>query len=466
MKGEIEGRPFVLFAAGLIVTTACIYSLANLVFLVVLFCLLADTDLNRVSRAQWIFVAGCTIAFIRPPAIPGPSLLEPQPFAGRIDVLSMPDDGQSRQRVLARTDKGRVILSASKRSELSLGDTAYVVGDLRPLSEGSEARDRGRGAYAELRAISVTTLTEGGWLFRQGLAVRRSFVDFVGAHLDSRAAAVVDAVCFNQDAELTPETTEALRRTGTIHIISTSGLHVMMLAYLVHAGLGLLPIPRKVQVVILVLLLFLYAAAAGFRAPAVRASLMASMLSVAYLVAREPDPISALAASASGILVFAGTEHILDVGFQISFIVVGSLVLAVHSWREPPEAFLPWLWDRLKQGAVVSLLAWVASLPILAYHFGQISLIAVPSNLLVGFVIPFIIGFALAGWLVAKMSLAVGLGTLLPAQFLSGYLLHVVEVLGAFRYAVFLTPTFSGYWLPVIYGVALMLWRPVARAAS
>ncbi|MBX7131816.1 MAG: ComEC/Rec2 family competence protein [Fimbriimonadaceae bacterium] len=465
MKREIEGRPFVLFAAGLIIATACIYSLTNLIFLVLVFCLLADLSAKRVSKAQWIFVAGCLVALIRPPVVAGPSLLETKPFAGQVDLLSMPDDGQSRQRVLASTEHGRVILSATKRTEMSLGDRVYVVGDLRPLNEASEPRERARGAYAELRAITVTPIDRGGWLFRQGLAMRRSFVEFVGTHLDPRAAAVVDAVCFNQDAELTPETTDALRRTGTIHIISTSGLHVMLLAYLVHAGLGVLPIPRKGQVFILIVLLFLYAAAAGFRAPAVRASLMASMLSFAYLVAREPDPISALAASSVGILLLAGTEHVLDLGFQISFIVVGSLVLAVHAWRDPPEAFLPMLWDRLKQGAMASVLAWLASIPIIAYHFGQISLIAVPSNLLVGFAIPFIIGFALSGWLVAKLNLAIGLGFLLPAQFLSGYLLAVVDVLGSFRYAAMVTPPFSGYWLPALYGVALILWRPLARAA-
>jgi competence protein ComEC len=156
---------------------------------------------------------------------------------------------------------------------------------------------------------------------------------------------------------------------------------------------------------------------------------------------------------------------VLDVGFQISFLTVGVLILALNgAWERSGDGKM-----RLKQRAIQILIAstaaWIATMPLIAYHFGQVSLLSIPATLLIGFAIPLIIGLSLSGWLTSFLLAPIGVGLMIPAQYLAGYLLAVVEGLGSLKFAAIATPPFSGYWLPMVYGAALMVWRPRARPA-
>lgn len=467
MRKEIEGRLLVVAAAGLIVSIACLYALENLVLLVAGFLMLSGPEPGkRISGPQAAYLIGAFLAVLRPPMPRAEPILEPRPFAGEVRLLSMPRIGQARQVALVETPEGRMTISLPNGTEADLGDRFRVSGRIVPFSESAEQRWTREGAAGEIRPIVAERVAKGFWLFRLGSAMRRSFVDFAHGVLPPDAAAFVTAVCFNQDQDLRPETVDALRSTGTIHIVTTSGLHAMLLAWMAGLLLERLLVPRRIRMAAVMVLLFVYSAAAGFRPPTVRAASMGAMYCTASFWNRLADVMSAIAFAAIAILVLGGTENVLDPGFQVSFITATAIVLAFAAPAPWPKQVGPRAVRVAGEALRVSVVAWLASSPLIAYHFGQVSLIAVVANYMIVFVAPIVIGLSLAAWGLAGVVGWVGHVLMWPVKIASGYALAVVETLGALPYAALPTAPFSAYWLIAVYGGALLCWSPRARPSG
>ncbi|HRF59441.1 MAG TPA: ComEC/Rec2 family competence protein [Fimbriimonadaceae bacterium] len=459
MRREIEGRPLLIFSFGLVGGIATWYGWWHLLAVPIAAGALSNASL------RWTLVAGVGLGLLSRPVVSASLLVESKPFAGEVVLLEMPRDTAFGVRVLAGTDFGRVALSLPKASPAVLGERLAVRGELRPLSEASELTWRRKGAFADLRTSSARSLGGGAVPWRWGLAVRRSFVEFVTRVLPQDSASVIDAICFNQDGELEPAMSERLRRSGIIHIVSTSGLHVMMLAAMLLFLFSRLPIPRTGQLVLVTAILLVYIAAAGLRPPAMRALLMTVVFLAAYRFDREGDGLSALALAAI-VTLLVSPEGVVDPGLHLSFTIMAALVLFWE--RRPIVAKTAW-------GAVVagaralgssSLVAFVASAPLLAYHFGQVSLMAIVGNLLVAPVLPFLIGGALLAWVVGGVWFTGGVGVLIATSGLAGWIRLVADTLGSFEGTVIHVPPFSGYWLIPIYGCMVLLWQPIARPAD
>ena len=206
----------------------------------------------------------------------------------------------------------------------------------------------------------------------------------------------------------------ALRRvfvdSGTIHVYSISGLHIVLVATVLSLAVSACGIPRSYWVLVSGPLLIFYTALTGARPPAVRACLMALLYLAAPLIGRRPNALMALAGTA--LIVHALQPWLIfDIGCVLSFTVMGGLVAfcrpfcqagqrlfrvarlteranlsraagaKVHARRLNMLAHaVTWLSNSL----AVSLAAWVASLPLTAHYFGRFTPGGVFANLAVG----------------------------------------------------------------------------------
>ena len=84
-----------------------------------------------------------------------------------------------------------------------------------------------------------------------------------------------------------------LRASGTTHIVSTSGLHVLIAGFALLFLLTKSDLPRPLQIVLLLVCLLLYGGAAGLRPPIIRAIVMIGVALSAYLFRKGVDLISA-----------------------------------------------------------------------------------------------------------------------------------------------------------------------------
>jgi ComEC/Rec2-related protein len=247
------------------------------------------------------------------------------------------------------------------------------------------------------------------------------------------APALVQAIFLGMRRELSPELLAVFRDSGIVYAFAIAGLHVAVVAVFVIGLLSFLGVPRHWWCVPLAPALFFYTAATGMSASALRACLMAVLYYGAPLIGRRPDKLSTLAAAAAIALGIAPFQ-LQDVGFCLSFAVMGGLLLLYPSlarifkrWLRVDDATLEEraanelggeLPESAKRGhrwrvralrwladvVAVSLAAWLSSSPLTAYYFGRLT----PGSLLASLpVAPTLFGVGIAscaGFVVGLLS--------------------------------------------------------------
>ena len=224
----------------------------------------------------------------------------------------------------------------------------------------------------------------------------------IEAGLPPDQAALLEGLVFGETGRLPEETARDFRRSGVYHILAVSGSNVAFVVggflLLVRPLLRLTGVrgPRAERLAwpATALVAAGYAVMSGLGSSVVRATLMAEAGLVYLWLGRRRDPWGPLCLAA----VLMVTRHplvILDVGFQLSFgATVGILGLypylrrAVAAGRVSPlvgalPTFIRPAADTVVQAALVSLSAQAAVAPLLAAHFGEVSLVGLVSNLIV-----------------------------------------------------------------------------------
>jgi competence protein ComEC len=211
----------------------------------------------------------------------------------------------------------------------------------------------------------------------------------------------------------TPEDIEEpFQQTGTLHLFAVAGLHVGIVATLLWVLAMVARLSRKWATAIIIPLLFFYAAVTGLHVSSVRAAVMTSILLGGFFFERKVFVANSLAAAAFFLLCW-NTNELFSTGFQLSFAVVGAIVLfadplfrVLQRWVAP-DPFLPRTllrgprrlmhsgFEWLCHGTSVSLAAWIGSLPFVLWYFHIVTPISLFANLLVVPVAFFILAIAL-----------------------------------------------------------------------
>jgi len=183
--------------------------------------------------------------------------------------------------------------------------------------------------------------------------------------------------------ELPDELVESFRRSGTVHVLALSGLHVGFIVLIAHAVLRSLRVPRRAARLLVLPVLVGFVLTVGARPSVVRASTMAAFLMTAPLLERTPNSLNALGAAALA-LVIVRPGCLFDLGFQLSFAAVGGILLLhepmARALRRPLVHLNPWA-GRLAAPVALSVSAQAGVAPFLVAVFGEISIISPIANL-------------------------------------------------------------------------------------
>ena len=232
-------------------------------------------------------------------------------------------------------------------------------------------------------------------------------------------AQLLKGILLGKRSDLPTETLDIFRNSGTFHVLAVSGLHVGLVAMFCYFGFGCFRFPQKVLCLLTILAVLIYASLIGFRPSVFRASLMAILFLFATLIDRDADLFNLLAFAAL-VLLLLNPQQVWDVGFQLSFVAVVSIVYFVPKMEKPlrrlwenendspSEGGVPLL-TRCKNAAVkwlvlsylVTLAAQIGTTPLIAYHFFR----AYPLGFIVG---PFAVGLVSLIVAVGMVSVCVG----------------------------------------------------------
>jgi competence protein ComEC len=272
-----------------------------------------------------------------------------------------------------------------------------------PLNPGEfdfARRARGDRIHCRLFAEfpqSVERLAEGGPLSpRRWLAeIRSAGSAILWRNMHGERAKLASAVLLGAREQLDPNRNEGYLVTGTIHVLSISGLHVGILA----AGFFLLLrtgfVPRKITLAATMGLTIGYALLTELQPPVVRATILVVAACLALWTGRSSIGFNTLAAAALIVLAYSPAA-LFQTGPQLSFLAVATMIafqplLAPQPIIDPLDRLIaasrPWvtrvsrrlaggLWRAWLTGALI----WLISTPLVWMQYNLVSPIALLLN--------------------------------------------------------------------------------------
>jgi competence protein ComEC len=257
-------------------------------------------------------------------------------------------------------------------------------------------------------------------------------------------------------------------RTGTIHLVVTSGLKVTLIGSLIAAITR--KIPRLAGLIVTLGGIAGYVVLSGAGPAAIRAGIMGALLVLARWLRRDYDIFNALAVAC--VLMTAITPFVVwDAGFQLS--AAGTLGIAIIA--PPLRSAIAARCGRVWGGAAIAdvlattIAAQVATFPIVAITFGLISLIAPLTNLLL---VPLLPVFLVLGTLVGVAGLAAsGAGAVVgiiiwPLLWLADKVIEIgAAVPGSALTGIAVPGWLTPVWVSLI-GALPLLWRGRGAAQS
>jgi len=382
--------------------------------------------------------------------------------------------------------KIRVIVR-EELTTIGFGDTLRVTGKLfeprgfdNPNGFDYAAHLARSGVYATVsvkNAGKIEVLLRGAGVFRTIQNWRERIRQAFLTSTSGPGSAIIQAMTLGEEGRLTDELRDRFMAAGVTHIISISGSHLGMVAIicfgLIRGLLFLLPErhyhrltlcadPKKIAAWLTLPLVLFYSLLAGGQVSTVRSLIMISAGLLALILDREQALMHALALAALGILIVT-PEAIFDISFQLSYISVFVIGYVVTLWNDlgiEARSLFQKFRNSVGLLIIISLATGLATGPVVAHYFNQISFAGVVANMIV---VPF------AGMLVVPLGLFTGILSLfvkhLPLaglnQFVADQFVNVVAFFSRLPFAEFHPPAPSIPWLVLS---ALFLCSGVAVA--
>jgi competence protein ComEC len=320
-----------------------------------------------------------------------------------------------------RPASGRaIVLVTGDRSEIRAGQAVEAAGQIARFAGPSNPGEFDYRAFQRAQGVRLRLTVddaESFWPHPEGRAsVIGGLLGSIQAwsrarlveRLDPSVAPLAAALLLGQREGIEPEVNDAFARTGTTHLLAISGLQLQALAFVLLLIFRLAGMRRRPAYLTVGLAMLAYALVVGPAPSVVRATVMTSAFCLAAITERLDRPANTFALAALGTLA-VNPAYLFDVGAQLSFLAIGTLI-----WMVPPACGLvrrvyedarcrlvgprtpldelqrqlepAWRTVLRRTGAgvvdgmVASTLIWLAALPLVAMRFHLVSPIGIILN--------------------------------------------------------------------------------------
>ncbi len=362
---------------------------------------------------------------------------------------------------------GKILVKTTKYPSYQYGNVLQLTGKLvapEPLEQSGYAKYLARRdiyAACDYPEVTVVNAFAGQPIWRWLYQIKHYFLTVTSQILPEPNAGLLAGLLLGISAVLPKNLMDSFSATGLTHIVALSGFNISIVAGAVVSLLRWLPLSLRLSVAMVVIWLFVLLT--GAAPSAVRAGLMGSLILLAGLVGRLADVTVSLCLTAAA-MVFLNPKILMsDVGFQLSFLAtIGIIYLS--------PAMDKWFWrlPQLFRGLIApTLSALIMVTPILAVNFGQISIVAPLTNVLVVPLVPLamLLGFwAIVGGVVqTDLGLILGWVAWAPLKLI----VVITEYFHHFSWASITVNIPSGSWMIIYYlGIASLLIMFYARQKS
>lgn len=305
--------------------------------------------------------------------------------------------------------------------------------------------------------------------------IREAISNRVRAQMSEAEGAVAAALMTGDRAAIPEHVSDAMRDTNLSHILAISGMHMALITgilfFLLRWGLMALPItryvasPKKLAAMVCLVAGFAYLLLAGLPVSASRAYIMVALVFGAILLDRQVMPMRSLALAAL-LLLLVNPSYAMQPGFQLSFVATAALIAWYEQIRAQAERWLE-PQARIKRamlylGGVLmtTLVAELATAPLVLYHFNNISFYGMLANLII---MPIVSFWMMPCVLVALLLMPLGLEfiALAPLEWSVSAMIAIASWVAAMPGAQTFMPAPPGWGMALcMAGLAwLLLWR-------
>jgi len=372
-----------------------------------------------------------------------------------------------------RKIEGKVLVTVPRYPEYKYSDELEIQGKLKTPVEFEDFNYREYlekvGIYSVMYWPEKVTLMgkAKGWkylVYGKILAFKDRLRQSIGRSLSPPQGSILSAMMLGDKQKLSENLKEQLNITGTRHIVAISGMHISIISLALMYLLIYLGFWRRQAFWLVLIFISLYIIMIGMPASAVRGGVMGLILAWAQIEGRLRGAARAIIFAAVPMLLVNPLLLRFDVGFQLSFAAVLGII-----WFKP---FFDGWFERLpnilraRDILAMTFSAQIATLPILIYNFGRISLVSPLVNVLIVPLLPYILG---GGFIFGFLGMAwLPLGQILswPVWLLLTYLSKIIDFFSSLPYAAITAKNVHWLWLIGYYIVlvaVLVWWRNKKR---
>ncbi len=293
--------------------------------------------------------------------------------------------------------EGKILVEAPRFPLYAYGDRIRVTGTLDHVENWGDFDYRQylarQGIYRQIRGGRVVRLESGaGNAFYQTVyALRARAQAVVETMVPEPQSSLLSGILLGDESGMPQALSDDFRATGMTHIIAISGFNIAILAgALLRGGRGLVGLRRSAWGALAGI--SVYTILVGADAAVVRAAFMGSLYIFSNRLLGRPTFAPAGLFVAAWLMTLANPHVLWDIGFQLSFAATLGLMLFVEPLsvrlhdglaRFVPGERLTRLMPLLTDVIIVTFAAQLMSLPLLAYHFGEVSVASAVANLLI-----------------------------------------------------------------------------------
>ncbi|MEH7223186.1 DNA internalization-related competence protein ComEC/Rec2 [Bacillus sp. JJ1566] len=206
------------------------------------------------------------------------------------------------------------------------------------------------------------------------LKIRETGIRQIDSHFEGSTAGIIQALIYGERMNIETDIVNSYQSLGLIHLLAISGIHVSLMTGMFYFLCIRFGLTRESTAILLLCLLPAYILIAGGSPSVIRSVLMCMLLFATILWWKKASMLDVI--SFVFIMMLAFNPYFLfNVGFQLSFMVSGSLILS-------SRVIFKHYSNAIASLFAVSFLSQIASLPILLFHFFEFSLLSLPLNML------------------------------------------------------------------------------------
>ena len=231
--------------------------------------------------------------------------------------------------------------------------------------------------------IKIRGAYHNNLMYRFVYALSNILNNTIYTHTFSNSAPLISSMLLGNRVDLSDETIDNFMKTGIIHFIAISGFNVGIVVFTVLLPLRLFGINQTLSTCIILIIVVLYAFLTGLNPPVLRASIMVFIFFCSFLIRRQWDITSGIFAAIFFILA-RNPSDIFNIGFQLSVLATMGIVygaskiegalfktaLFIESLQVNAERGRIFFFKKyLRKSFCISLAAWLATFPLIAYYF-------------------------------------------------------------------------------------------------